>query len=96
MAASAMAQNSLMEAAFCDPISGSGNQPQPQCFLAQESNTCLVLTWSYAPHRAKDCLGCLWLFGRCCMAGGLRGLKPTPNVSPSGRRLIWQAKALFA
>ena len=64
--------------------------------LAQESNACLVLTWSYAPHRAKDCLGCLWLFGRCCMAGGLRGLKPTPNVSPSGRRLIWQAKALFA
>ena len=25
-------------------------------------------------------LGCLWLRGHCCLAGGLRRWKPTPNV----------------
>ena len=73
-----------------------GNQPQPQCVFAQESNACLVLTWPYAPHGSKEVLGCLWLRGHCCLAGGLRGLKPTPNVFSFGRRVIWQEKALFA
>ena len=32
------------------------------------------------PHRAKEGLGCIWLRVPCCMAGGLHGLKLTPNV----------------
>ena len=31
-------------------------------------------------HRAKEGLGCLWLRGLCCLAGGIRGLKPIPKV----------------
>ena len=63
-----------------------GNQPQPQCVFAQESKACVVLTWPYVPHRAKDCLACLWLRGQCCLAGGLRGLKPIPNVFFFGKK----------
>ena len=33
-----------------------------------------------APHGANEGLGCLWLRGDCCLAGGLRSLKPTPHV----------------
>ena len=29
---------------------------------------------------AKEGLGCLWLRGPCCLLGGLRGLRPTPNM----------------
>ena len=29
---------------------------------------------------ANEGLGCLWLRGYCCLAGGLRSLKPTPHV----------------
>ena len=96
VAVSAAAQNSLREAAFGKPKLCSGNKPQPQCVFAQESNACLVLTWPYAPHGSKEVLGCLWLRGHCCLAGGLRGLKPTPNVFSFGRRVIWQERALFA
>ena len=31
-------------------------------------------------HMAKDALGCLWLCGHFCLAGGDRSLKPNPNV----------------
>ena len=96
VAVSATAQNSFQEAAVCEPKVSSGNQPQPQCIFAQESNACLVLTWPYAPHRAKESLGFLWLRGHCCMTRGLRGLKPTPNVfsfgekaDVAGKRLVW-------
>ena len=51
---------------ICEAKLCSGNQPQPQGIFAQESNACLVLTWPYAPHRAKEGLGCLWLRGSCC------------------------------
>ena len=80
------AQNSLREAAFCDPKLCSGNQPQPQGIFAQESNACPVLTWPYAPHRAKEGLGCRWLHGRCCFAGGLHSLKPSPNLASFGEK----------
>ena len=80
MAISAMSQNWLRNAAFWEPKLCSGNQPQPQCAFAQESNACLVLTWPYAPHRAKEGLGCLGLRGHFFLAGGLRSWKPTPNV----------------
>ena len=55
-------------------------KPQPQCGLAQDPSACLVLPWPKGPHRAKEALGCLWLRGHFCLAGGLRSLKPTPNV----------------
>ena len=29
---------------------------------------------------AQEGLGCLWLRGPCCLVGGLRRLKPTPNL----------------
>ena len=52
---------SLLEAAFCEPKLCSGNQPQPQCAFAQESNACLVLTWPYlgsiGPRRVWDASG---------------------------------------
>ena len=57
-----------------------GNQPQPQCVFAQESNACLVLTWPYASHMAKEGLGCLWLHVRCCLVGVFHSVKPTANV----------------
>ena len=75
-----------LEAAFCEPKLCSWNQSQPQCVFSQENNACLVLTWPYAPHRAKEGLGCLWLRGPCCMAGGLLGIKPTPNVFSNGEK----------
>ena len=85
---------SLLEAAFCELKLCSGNQPQPQCVFAQESNACLVLTWPYAPHRAKEGLGCLWLRGCCCFAGGLPGLKPTPNMFFLGEKFDLAGKGL--
>ena len=90
------AQNSLREAAFCELKLCSGNQPQPQCVFAQESNACLVLTWSCAPHSAKEGLGCLWLRGPCCITGGPRAINTLETCPPGGTRLIWQEKALFA
>ena len=44
---------------------GSGSQLLP------------ILTYPYARLRAKEGLGCLWLRGHCCLAGGLRSLQPT-------------------
>ena len=94
VAISAMSQNWLRNAAFWEPKLCSGNQPQPQCAFAQESNACLVLTWPYAPHRAKEGLGCLWLRGCCCFAGGLPGLKPTPNMFFLGEKFDLAGKGL--
>ena len=54
--------------------------PQPQCVFAPERSACLLLPQPNAPHGAKEGLGCLWLRGHCCLVGGLRSLKPTPNV----------------
>ena len=59
---------------------GLGEQTSAQCVLAQDRSACLVLLWPYGEHRAKEGLGCLWLRGHCCLAGGLRSLKSTPNV----------------
>ena len=56
------------------------DKPQPQSVFARERNACLFLTQPNTPHAAKEGLGCLWLRGHCCLAGGLRSLKPTPNV----------------
>ena len=81
MPSSETAKNALVGAAFCKGKLGSGNKPQPQCGLAQDRSACLLLTWHLASHRAKEGLGCLWLRGHCCLAGGLRSLKSTPNVS---------------
>ena len=78
--------NSLLEAAFCEPKLCSGNQHQAQCVFAQENKACLVLTWPYAPHRAKEGLGCLWPRGRCCLAVGIHSQKPTPNVFSFGEK----------
>ena len=47
---------------------GSGSQRLPSSHLALCS------------PRAMEVLGCLWLRGHCCLAGGLRSLKSTPNV----------------
>src|SRR5512136_2853557 len=41
-----------------------------------------LMQWPSAPLRAKEGLGCLWLRGHCCLAGGLLSWKPTPNVFP--------------
>ena len=47
---------------------GSGSQRLPSSHL------------SLGSPRAKEGLGCLCLRGHCCLAGGLRSSKPTPNV----------------
>ena len=86
--------NSLGEAAFCEPKLCSGNKPQPQCVLALESNPCLLLTETIAPHRAKEVMGCLWLLGPYCMAGGLLGHKPTKIVSSCGEKADVAGKGL--
>jgi len=70
----------LRKAAFWEPKLCSGNQPQPECVFAQETNACLVLTWPYASHMAKEGLGCLWLHVRCCLVGVFHSVKPTANV----------------
>ena len=85
-----------LEAAFCEPKLCSGNQPQPQCVFAQESNACLVLTWPFAPHRAKEVLGCLWLLGPAAWWVHSVARNPLQTCSPLGRWLIWQEKAWFA
>ena len=85
-----------LEAAFCEPKLCSGNKPQPQCVFAQESNACLVLTWPFAPHRAKEVLGCLWLLGPAAWWVHSVARNPLQTCSPLGRWLIWQEKAWFA
>ncbi len=47
---------------------GSGSQRLPTSHLALSS------------PRAKEALDCLWLRGHCCLEGGPRSLKPTPNM----------------
>ena len=94
LAVSATAQNPPREAEFCKPKVSSGNQPQPQCVFAQENNACLVLPWHYAPHGSKEVLGCLWLRGHCCLAGGLRGHKPTPKMFSFGVKADLEGKRL--
>ena len=47
---------------------GSGSQRLPSSHL------------SLGSPRAKEGLGCLWVRGHCCLALGLRTLKPTPNI----------------
>ena len=47
---------------------GSGSQRLPSSRLALGS------------QKAKEGLGCLWIHGHCCLAGGLRSWKPTPSV----------------
>ena len=96
MAISDTAQNSLREAAFCETKLYSGKQPQAQCVFAQESNACLVLTWPYAPLRAKEVLGCLWLLGPAAWWVHSVARNPLQTCSPLGRWLIWQEKAWFA
>ena len=49
-----------------------------------------------APHRAKDGLGSLWLHLHCFLAGGLRSLKPTPNVFCLREKADLEGMALFA
>ena len=60
---------------------GSGAQRFPSSHLA------------LAPPRAKEGLGCLWLRGHCCLAGGLRSWKPTPNAFSFARSLILHRKS---
>ena len=91
---SATAQTALLEAAFCKPKLCSGNQPQPQCLFAQESNACLVLTQPCAPHRPKEGQGCLWTRGPRCLAGGLCGMKQTPNMLSFREKADWAGKGL--
>ena len=74
------AQNALLGAAFCKGKLCSGNKPQPQCVLTEDRSACLFLTQPHPPHKAKEGLGCLWLRGHCCLAGGLPSSTPTPNV----------------
>ena len=37
----------------------------------------------------KKALGCLWLRGHCCLAGGLLSLKPTPNEFSFWEKADW-------
>ena len=57
-----------------------GEQTSAPMCLGSRSSVCIVLTQPYAPRRAKEGLGCPWLRGHCCLAGGVRSWKPTPNV----------------
>ena len=45
-------------------------------------------------HRAKEVMGCLWLLGPYCMAGGLLGHKPTKIVSSCGEKADVAGKGL--
>ena len=80
--------NSLLEAAFCEPKLCSGNQPQPQCVFAQESNACLVLTWHYATHRAKVVLGASGSVIRATWRVVSADLYPTQPCYTAGIRLM--------
>ena len=65
---------------------------------------CLCSTkqrWPFSPlvlwsPQTKEGLGCLWLPGPCCFAGGLLSLKPTPTCSSSWRSRIWKENAFWA
>ena len=57
-----------------------GEQTSAPKLLGSGSQRLPVLTYPYARLRAKEGLGCLWLRGHCCLAGGLRSLQPTANV----------------
>ena len=83
------AEISLLGAAFCKGKLCSGSTPQSQFVFAQESNACLFLTSPCANPRAKEALGCLWLRGHCCFAGGLVSLKPTPNEFSFWEKADW-------
>ena len=80
------ATNSLWEAAFGKPKLCSGNLPQPQCVFAQEGNTCLVLTWPSVPIGPRRVWAASGSVGPAALVGGLRGLKPTPNVFSFGEK----------
>ena len=71
-----------------------GNKPQPQSVFARERSACLFLPYPYAPHRAKEGLGCLWLPGLCCLVGALSSLKPTPNMFSFVEKADLAGKAL--
>ena len=43
----------------------------------------------------KAGLGCLWLPGPCCFAGGLQSLKPTPNVFSFLGKQDWACEDLL-
>ena len=88
------AQNSLREAAFCEPKLCSGNKPQPQCVLALGSCPGVRRALPTAPPGGSEVLGCLWLLGPYCMAGGLLGHKPTKIVSSCGEKADVAGKGL--
>ncbi len=67
----------------------SGNQPQPQCIFAQESNACLVLNKPCAIPWARKDPGFFLLRGHGCLAGGLLKLKVTPNGFSFGEDADW-------
>ena len=65
---------------------GLGEQTSAPMRLGSESQRLSSSQLALGPHRAKEGLGCLWLRGHCCLAGGLRSLKPTPNVFSYGEK----------
>ena len=67
-------------AAFWKRKHSSGNPPEAQSVSAHQCKAFFVLTETSAPYRAKEGLGRLRLRRPCCLAGGLRSLKPTPSV----------------
>ena len=57
-----------------------GEQTSAPMRLGSESQRLPTSHLALSSPRAKEALDCLWLRGHCCLAGGLRSLKPTPNV----------------
>ena len=59
---------------------GLGEQTSAPMQLVSGSQRLSSSHLALGSPRAKEGLGCLWLRGHCCFAGGLHSLKPTPNV----------------
>ena len=63
----------------------TGRSPKDK-FIVDDENSHDTVWWTSEEYKndnkpaTKEGLGCLWLRGHCCLAGGLRSWKATPNL----------------
>ena len=72
---------------------GLGEKTSAPMWLGSRSQRLPSSHLALCSHRAKEVLGCLWHRGHCCLAGGLRSWKPTPNVFSFTEKLILHRKS---
>ncbi len=59
---------------------GLGEQTSAPMRLGSTSDRLPTSHLGLGSPQGQGGVGCLWLRGHCCLAGGLRSWKPTPNV----------------